>query len=393
MAGAAGSARAQESEREIEIYGFAQGDVIYDFQRVDPDWEDTFRPSKISVDGQFGTDGQSSISAKQSRFGVRGSMPTGEGNAPLDFTFEFNLLGSGVDAGQTAFHLRHFYGEWGPILAGQTWSLFADSDLSPNVIDEFGPASRIWARNAQIRWTPFRTRGRHLAIAVERPSNDIDPGNVRLIEEFADAEVRPNEELPDLTAQFRIGADWGHVQAAGLLRKVGFEYRVAPTDNFAKGSETGWGINLSSVIKIAARGNVLLGVVHGHAIGTYVKDGGPDLAPQLLSPDPDPLVAAEVLPMTGVTAYYDHRWNAKWSSSIGYSVSQVQNTNVQSDGAFHKGEYASTNLLAYPVENLVMGGEVLWGERENKDASSGHDVRLQFSVKYSFSFKLQSGSR
>src|ERR1700722_20440109 len=56
----------------FNIYGAAQADYIYDGNRVDPNWEDTLRPSKIPTANNataFGSDGQSSISVKQSRFG------------------------------------------------------------------------------------------------------------------------------------------------------------------------------------------------------------------------------------------------------------------------------------------------------------------------------------
>ena len=116
---AAAPAIAEDTGRSFEIYGFAQADFIQDFDgRLDPDWDDAFRPSKIGLDEQFGSDGQSSISVKQSRFGVKGMMPTGEGGTPLSFKFEFDLFGTGADAGQTTFRLRHAYGEWGSLLAG-----------------------------------------------------------------------------------------------------------------------------------------------------------------------------------------------------------------------------------------------------------------------------------
>jgi hypothetical protein len=119
LAAAGYPAHAAETKRSFELYGFAQADFIQDIGgRLDPDWDDAFRPSKIGIDGQFGGDGQSSISVKQSRFGVKGTMPTGEKSAPLDFKFEFDLFGTGADAGQTTFRLRHAYGEWGSLLAG-----------------------------------------------------------------------------------------------------------------------------------------------------------------------------------------------------------------------------------------------------------------------------------
>ena len=66
----------------------------------------------------------------------------------------------------------------------------------------------------------------------------------------------------------------------------------------------------------------------------------------------------------------------------------MDNTNFQDPAAFQKGEYASVNLLYYPAENLMIGGELLWGQRTNNDGAAGDDVRFQFTVKYNFGIKL-----
>src|SRR5215813_7197175 len=56
-------ARAAEASRNFEIYGFAQVDYIQDTKRVDPNWMDAFRPSKIATpEGEFGSNGQASVS-------------------------------------------------------------------------------------------------------------------------------------------------------------------------------------------------------------------------------------------------------------------------------------------------------------------------------------------
>ena len=203
-------------------------------------------------------------------------------------------------------------------------------------------------------------------------------------------ELQNNEELPDLTVQYRIGGDWGHFQAAGILRKVGFEYRVNPGDSWTQNSENGWGINLGSTINTVGKDKVLLQVVYGEGIASYMNDGGMDLAPNA-SFDPDSTVTdleAKAVPLTGIMAYYDHYWNEKWSSSIGYSYTEVDNTNFQDPGAFHKGDYASGNLLYYPGDNLMVGGELLWGKRTNNDGANDDDIRFQFTVKYNFGIKL-----
>ena len=94
---------------------------------------------------------------------------------------------------------------------------------------------------------------------------------------------------------------------------------------------------------------------------------------------------AEAVPLLGVMAYVDVAWTERWTSSIGYSTTRVDNTTLQGTGAFKSGEYASVNLLAAPASNLLFGPELLWGKRTDKDGASGTDVRLQVSLKYTFS--------
>lgn len=380
---------AAAAENSFEIYGFAMADYIQDLSgRLAPEWDDAFRPSKIGIDEQYGTDGQASISAKQTRFGVMGSMPNSSGT-PLDFKFEFDLFGTGADAGQTTFRLRHAYGEWGQVLAGQTHSLFMDIDVFPNTIDYWGPSGMVFYRNVQLRWTPYRTDNSHFAMAIERPGNDIDSGNLRLIGGLEDVEVQNNEEIPDVTAQYRLDGDWGHLNIGGIVRTVGYELRADPSDPWTDGSETGWGINVGSTINTGGKNKVLLQVVYGEGIASYMNDGGMDLAPAAnFQAGVVSSLEAEVVPLLGVVAYYDHWWSEQWSSSIGYSFTEVDNTNFQDAGAFKKGQYASVNLLYYPNDKMMMGGELLWGDRENNDGASDDAVRFQFSVKYAFGAKL-----
>ena len=394
----AATATAADEQRSFEIYGFAQLDWIQDSKRVDPTWQDAFRPSKIATpEGEFGTNGQASLSVKQTRFGVKGDLPTGDSTPSVKFRFEFDMFGVGVDAGQTTIRLRYAYGEYGPILAGQTTSLFMDLDVFPNVIDYWGPDGMVFFRNPQLRWTPYLKDQDWFAVAIERPSNDVDPGNIRLVEEFQDGTVRPNQPVPDLTAQYHFGADWGHMQLAGILRDVGYEYRQVSTQPFKKGSQTGWGLSFSGTWNLFGKDNkdkLMWDFVHGEGIASYMNDGGMDLAPTATYPATPipgqlPTLAAEAVPLTGVEVYYDHYWNRMFSTSIGYAFTQVSNTNFQTTDAYHKGQYASVNLLMYPTERVMMGVELLWGDRKDNDGTTGNDVRFQFSAKYTFDAKIQ----
>ncbi len=371
-------------DHNLELYGFVQLDAIQDFNRVHPDWDATLRPSRIPTqEGEFGGDGQSVFSVRQSRLGAKAT-----GNflgKPYEAKFEFDLYGTGVDAGQTTFRVRHMYAKWGPFLAGQTNTLFMDGDIFPNVIDYWGPTGMVFVRTPQLRWTFLDGKHWTAAVALEHPSDDIDPGNIRLIDENVASNIQGNEELPDLTAAIRYGGDWGHVRLAGILRRIGYDTK-GTEDNEPDGQETGWGINATTAVKLGLA-TPRLGIVYGRGIATYMNDGGMDLAPSVSTIFEPPSVIlvpeAEAVKLLGVSAYVDFQWSKHWSSSAGYSFTKVDNTNFQDATAFHKGEYASVNLL-WARESALAGAELLWGRRTDNDGDKGSDLRLQASFKWSF---------
>ncbi|HKX45089.1 MAG TPA: DcaP family trimeric outer membrane transporter [Planctomycetota bacterium] len=366
----------------FEVYGFAQVDYIQDFGRVNPAWNATLRPSRIpTVDGQFGDDGQAIISARQSRLGVQGNLPVGEDD--LYTRFEFDLFGVGVDEGQTTIRLRHAFGSWQQFLGGQTNSLFMDGDVFPNVIDYWGPSGMVFLRSPQIRWTPGADEG-NLAFALEYAGGDIDIGGADQIDPNL-VNAKADNKLPDVTAQWRMPRDWGHFQVAGIARYIGFETvpGALPGTNEPSGGEAGYGLALTGSIKTGEKDKVLLSALAGKGIASYMNDGGVDLAADGTLTDP----SAKTVPLIGLHAYYDHWWNERFSSSIGYSQTQVDNQALQLGNAFHLGQYASANLLYYPADNVLMGVELLWGRREDNDGADGDDLRLQFTLKYNFSSK------
>src|SRR6185312_5621880 len=101
-----------EKLNTVDFYGFAMLDSGYDFGQIDPNWFDVVRPTKLpSFANEFAPSGNVYAGVRQSRFGVKSSTPTQFGD--LKTIFEFELFGTGVDAGQTTFRLRHAYGELG----------------------------------------------------------------------------------------------------------------------------------------------------------------------------------------------------------------------------------------------------------------------------------------
>jgi hypothetical protein len=168
-------AAASDKDTSYDFYGFVQLDAIYDFNRMDPAWSDSLRPSKIcSGEPGCGSDGETVFSVRQTRVGVATTTRTDLGE--LKGKLEFELYGVGSDEGKTTPRLRHAYFELGEFLAGQTWSNFMDIDVFPNSIEYWGPPGMVFWRNIQLRWTPMRDKYSSFSVALEQPSAAIDQG-------------------------------------------------------------------------------------------------------------------------------------------------------------------------------------------------------------------------
>jgi hypothetical protein len=365
----------------MEIYGFILTDVIYDFKQMDPKWFDVPRPTKLpAYKDQFAPDGQIYFSIRQTRFGVRGYTPTPLGT--LNTWFEFDLFGSGVDAGQTTFHLRHAYGEIGKFGVGQTWSPFVDPDLFPNDLEYWGPNGMANIRNLQIRYMPIQGDTK-LTIALEKPGATADEGV------YADRielkSVKPHFTLPDLTAEYRYGRSWGYIKLAGVLRQLKWKDLDTTGANLS-GHQTGWGFNVSSKIKLLQEDAIHLQLLYGKGIENYVRDAPSDIGIETSGNDS---IGGVALPVTGFVGFYDHYWSNKFSSTIGYSFVKINNSNGQKASAFRMGEYALTNLVYTPYKNVIFELELQYLDRKNfTDGWTTTDPRIQFSFRFNFSQKF-----
>jgi hypothetical protein len=95
------------------------------------------------------------------------------------------------------------------------------------------------------------------------------------------------------------------------------------------------------------------------------------------------------IPITGWMAFIDHTWSDRFTSSFGYSYQNNDNTDGQAPDAFKVGQYMLGNLLYNPAPNMMVGGELQWGQRENfSDGFESDSFKVQFSFKYNFSWKL-----
>ncbi len=243
----------------------------------------------------------------------------------------------------------------------------------------------VFFRNIQLRWMPIKGDTR-LTIALERPGASGDRGQFEDRTELDD--ITGHFPYPDLSAEYRVGGKWGYVELAGMLRSIKWDDNG--TDEYdLSGSATGWGLNLSSNIKFGEASTVRLQVVYGEGIENYMNDATADIGVELNPGNPNSPIRGVPLPVLGIVAFLDQGWTPKLSTAVGFSLTDIDNSDAQSPDAFRSGRYALINLLHNPVPDLMYGVELQYGYRENFDDGWDYDAfRVQVSAKYNFSFNL-----
>lgn len=373
-----------EKKTSLEIFGYVMTDGGYNFGQVNPDYFDVMRPTQLpAYENQYGTDGNVFFSVRQTLFGVRSSIPTKLGD--MNLIFAFDLFGVGPETGRTAFHMLHAYGEIGMFGFGHNWSLFSDVNGYPNMIEYWGPVGMSLCKNVQFRFIPLQGENR-LAIALERPGATADEGIYA--NWIALDDVEPKFNLPDLSAEFRMTREWGYAELAGIIRKI--EWVDQGNDEYElSGKAMGWGLNLSTNLKLSDKDLLIAQGVVGEGIESLMNDAPTDIAVNKRIQD---LASAKgvPVPISSFMVYLNHSWSDKFSTAIGYSGVYINNTDGQLRDAFKTGNYASANLLYYPVENMTVGLESQWIKRENfRDGWTSSATRVQLSVRYNFTTRLR----
>lgn len=372
----------ENKDNGIEVYGQIVTDAGYNFNSIDPDWFDVMRPSKLpSYPNEYGTDGNVFFSIRQTKLGIKSNTQTPLGE--LKTQFDFDLVGFGKDAGQTTIHIINAYGQLGKIGAGQTASPFMDLEVCPVTLDYWGPLSRVFYLNLQLRYVAIEKPHQKLILALEKPGGTADGGDYTNSIELQ--HVKPVFRFPNLTAQYRRAGDWGYVQIAGLLKSI--KWKDADTTIYdLSGGTPGWGFNVGSVLNATKKIKFKLQGEYGKAIENYIADVTPDIG--LKSGNDLHPFQGTALPVFAFFTFAEIKWNTKLQSSVGYSMETIKNSDLQSAHAFKKGQYGLFNLRYYPVTNLMAGIEYQYGRRDNfSDGFRSNANKIQLQLKINFSYK------
>lgn len=328
-------------------------DVIRDFDPIGN--EDSFDTRTIPVDDSKGTN--SNVIAKETRLSldIRGPVEQRE----LRLYLETDFYGT-----SSALRLRHAYGTWGGLLAGQTWSTFVDEENLPSTIDFESPTAFALIRQAQVRWTQRLGGSVTWSVALEdNKSAIVVPSD------------RPGEAeypSPDFVTRFRFRLPRAQVTTAAFVGAA----RFRPLDVDDPDTVTLWGTMVSAKASVLERDSVYGTVTYGYGIGRY--RGGTTAIPD----DNGELHAV------GGTAFmggYEHYWSERWSSNASYSIADTTDESFYTSGVNKQLVYGSVNLLYWFLRNRAWTGvEYLYGEREvfGPDSPTGSAHRVQYAVRF-----------
>jgi hypothetical protein len=385
------------TDTSFKIYGFVRLDGIYDFNPIGG--TDSFVTAQIPIPQGRGQN--FAANPRYSRLGLDTWTPTSFFDWTVHTRLEvdfFNGNNSGV-FGSFPLRLRYAYLDYGPFRLGQAASTFMDYDVFPNVLDYQGPDGMILMRQVIGRVTvPIGDRF-HVAVAAEQPYSDIqwfqdgqfvvNPGSGIVTTAGAPRNV---QDMPDFVGNVRYDSDFGHVQIAGILRKLTFQPGVGSDMNLL-----GYGINFTGDFHPWAwwcdsdpdrkenpspleKCRILGQYAVGRGINRYFQD------PNGLGLDAvfDPIGGFRALSSDGWFVAYEHWWAPKWASNFVYGEMRTALPEAVPANTYRAGQYGAVNLVWLPITDLGIGIEYLYGEREDKDGEKGFAHRVQMAVQYNF---------
>ncbi len=271
------------------------------------------------------------------------------------------------------FRLRHAYGQFKDMLAGKTWSVFQDTDVAPEELDFEGINGAVNVRQPQIRYFPNIGQDWDLMFSLEDPNPEITGGVA-------------TSQWPDLVASARrTWFDRWHIRAAVVLRQITgiwVEDITGETESQVKG----FGISLSGKTatqfwNTTGSDNFLFQLNFGNGIGRYINDlntiGGQDAVF-------DPNGKLKTLPVIAGYVAYQHWWRESTRSTVNLSWVDIDNRSFQDDVAYHKTFRGAVNYIWSPTPRIDLGGEIIYGSRENKNNDKANALQIQISSKYRF---------
>ncbi|QTF92694.1 DcaP family trimeric outer membrane transporter [Halomonas sp. BM-2019] len=344
---------------DVAFGGYIKLDAFYDF---DFDQGDSTDPLAL-LNPSNQTDGRTNFTAYESRINFRTQTRTDYGT--VSTFLEGHFLPDGK------FNLRHAYGEFGPFLAGQSWTNFMHFLGSPRILKLGGPIGYATGRPTQLRYT-HRSGPNTFAVSLEEPSFALSP--------IGSAGVDTENRLPTLTTRYQFSQNFG---ISALVKELSTNEATSGVDE----STTGYGVAAQLAVPLGDATTFKANATVGSGLGSYLSYV-PDAVAGARTPDAY-VDADGALKSVDSQAYgisLDHRWNADWSSAIGTArFSQDLPDDIAGfQAGLDRVQYSYVNLIWDVNQRLSTGIEYQHSDIKRVNGESDDAHRIQASVQFHF---------
>lgn len=356
MMGVAAQANAVDFEAggyDMSLYGYARLNASYD---IDSNQASPFGTQAATFNGLATNDndptGHFGADAVQSRVGIAATTPEG-----------VNIKVEG-DFRPGTFRIRHAYGEYNGVLAGQTWSNYnsftgwtptLDFDSNPGSAGSFG-------RSTQLRYTTGP-----LSVSLEDPAATIIGADAK-------------SSTPAITARVENSAGGLSYTVAGLINQVSSEDGAVDDSQMAFAVFAGAGFAISDMVSIQGAVNFTDGA------NSYLWHSGSNFyGDSAYANGSDLETISGVGGQIGVSVGLgDGR-----SVNASYGTTSLDLDDAVADGAVAASEPETNqgvmvNYKWTPVKNVMMGVEYAFLSQETQGGNTGEANRVLFAAQYNF---------
>jgi hypothetical protein len=255
-------------------------------------------------------------------------------------------------------------------LAGKTWSGFMDADSIPEDLDFEGINGRILLRQAQLRYFPSIAKDWNLVFSIEDANPQIGDGT-------------GVSKIPDLVASIRrTWYERWHVKTAILFRNLDGECDCL---NNASDSTRAWALTMSGKTSIKTwdeRDNLIFQFSYGEGYSRYVNDlDTMDVPDAAFNPATGKL---SNLPVFAGYIALQKWWTESSRSNFNLGYVEIDNEDFQDPDEYKRTVRTMVNYIWSPTARVDVGGEVLFGKRDDLDGSDGRATQIQFALTYRY---------
>ncbi len=346
--------------------GYAKVDLLHDFSGTGNDQE--FVLSTIPVDGAPQRGSYTNLQASETRFHFE-ARNLGDNSPDNRLYLEFDFFD---ESNPTSTRLRHAYFQHDRLLAGRTWTLLTELRQLPLLLDFAAGDSILGGRTEQIRWTTQaedKTFG--WAMAVE----NYDDGSI--YNPF-DLNGKARSDFPRFTAGFTKLWDRVVWSAGGAITQLRFDGGQGLDD------ATDLAHTLTTAGRVYLDGDKKnwLGYGIGHQVGsvtdviTFANGRVPNASIDLNG-------GLDLAKAWNSQLGLHWNWTPVLSSNFSYAYAKLTEVPELYDPDLIRTGWSVHGNLIYKLNDLLtLGTEVMHGDRENVDGSSGDAQRIQFSLIY-----------